>query len=97
MKMCFIIPPGKDADRIPERVYGCTFTYYKQPELPMLYVASMLEKDGHSVELRDFTDGNSWEEFCRFVNGTNYDVYIFHTVLLSESIDIKEASYFCGC
>ena len=93
MKICLLIPPAKTIDKTPERVYGCTFTYYKQPELPMLYAASMLEKDGHSVALRDFSNGNSWEEFCRFVNGKDYDVYIFHTVLLSESIDIKAANY----
>ncbi len=93
MKICLLIPPAKTLDKTPERVYGCTFTYYKQPELPMLYVASVLEKDGHSVVLRDFTDSNSWEEFCGFVSGKNYDVYIFHTVLLSESIDVKAANY----
>lgn len=93
MKICLLIPPAKEQSKTPERVYGCTFTYYKQPELPMLYVASILEKQGHTVVLQDFTNGNSWEELCRFVNAKNYDVHIFHTVLLSESIDIKAANY----
>lgn len=93
MKICFLIPPAKSHDKIPERVYGCTFAYYKQPELPMLYAASVLEKDRHTVTLQDFTDGNSWEDFYRFINSANYDVYIFHTVLLSEGIDIKAANY----
>lgn len=93
MKICLLIPPAKSRDKTPERVYGCTFTYYKQPELPMLYAASVLEKQGHTAMLHDFTDGSSWEGFCRFVKQADYEVYIFHTVLLAESIDIRAAQY----
>jgi radical SAM superfamily enzyme YgiQ (UPF0313 family) len=94
MNICFIIPPAKSSDRVPERVYGCTFTYYRQPELPMLYVAAVLEKENqHSVTLKDFSGNNSWEEFCRFVDGAEYDIYIFHTVLLAQNIDTRAAQY----
>lgn len=93
MKICFIIPPAKDPDKVPERVYGCTFTYYKQPELPVLYAAAVLEREGFPVALKDFTDLNSWDEFCQFAGNADYDYYIFHTVLLSESIDIRAAGY----
>jgi len=93
MKICLIIPPARNTERVPERVYGCTFTYYSQPELPMLYVASILEKDKHSVEFKDFTINNSWNEFTSFVTASDFDVFIFHTVLLAESIDKKAASF----
>ncbi len=93
MKICFIIPPAKSSNRIPERVYGCTFTYYKQPPLPMLYAAAVLEREGYPVSLKDFTDNNSWGEFSQFVDDAPFDLYIFHTVLLAESIDIKAARY----
>lgn len=93
MKICLLIPPAKEQGKTPERVYGCTFTYYKQPELPMLYVASVLEQEGHMVAFKDFTDGNSWDDFCRFVNNAEYDVYIFHTVLLAEGIDVRAARH----
>ena len=93
MKICFIIPPAKSSDRVPERAYGCTFTYYIQQPLPMLYVAALLEKEGYVVELKDFTDNNLWSEFRRFVDDADFDLYIFHTVLLAESIDIKAARY----
>lgn len=93
MKICLLIPPAKSAAKVPERVYGCTFTYYKQPPLPMLYVAAVLEKGGHGVELKDFTDGNLWNEFEDFVKTADYDVYIFHTVLLAESVDIRAAAH----
>ena len=93
MKICLMIPPARDNERVPERVYGCTFTYYSQPELPMLYVASILEGEGHSVEFKDFTANNSWDEFTDFVKGSACELYIFHTVLLAESID-KDAAKF---
>jgi radical SAM superfamily enzyme YgiQ (UPF0313 family) len=93
MKICLVIAPAKSGDRVPERVYGCTFTYYKQPPLPMLYIASVLKQDKHSVDLKDFTGNNSWHEFTEFIDSADYDLYIFHTVLLAESIDIKAAEY----
>ena len=93
MKICLVIPPARSADRVPERVYGCTFTYYNQPPMPLLYVASVLEDDGHSIALEDFTVDNSWERFTRFVNDADFDLYIFHTVLLAEGIDTRAARY----
>lgn len=92
MKVCFLIPPAKTPEKVPERVYGCTFTYYKQPELPMLYVAAVLEEDSCDVTLKDFTP-TKWNEFCDFVQDSAYDIYIFHTVLLAETIDIKAADF----
>jgi len=93
VKIDLIIPPAKSADRVPERVYGCTFTYYKHPELPMLYVASVLAKAGHEVLFKDFTDTNLWNEFSEYINRNNHDIYICHTVLLAEGIDIRAAKY----
>ena len=93
MKICFIIPPAKEQGKIPERVYGCTFSVYKQPEIPILYVAALLEREGHTVILKDSTGNNSWEEYTQFIRTTDYEVYIFHTVLLAESIDIRAARF----
>ncbi len=93
MKVCFVVPPPKTKDRTPERVYGCTFTYYRQPELPILYAAAVLENDGHTVELHDYTNGEAWSDFHKTVDSDDFDVYVFHTVLLAESIDVKAARY----
>lgn len=93
MKICFIVPPAKDPQKVPERVYGCTFTYYKQPELPVLYAASVLETERHDVTLKDFTGNNSWKEFTSYVQSADHELYIFHTVLLAESIDIRAARF----
>lgn len=87
MNICFIIPPAKAAVRVPERVYGRSFTHYKELPLPMLYVASVLEEVGHSVTIKDFTDNNSFAEFRKYLKTARNGIYIFHTVLLAETID----------
>ena len=91
MKICLLIPPTKQKDKQPERVYGCTFSVYKQPEIPILYVAALLEQAGHAVALNDFTGNNSWEEYTQFLRSADHDVYVFHTVLLAESVDLQAA------
>lgn len=96
MNICFVVPPAIDSQKVPERVYGCTFTFYKQPELPVLYAASVLEKEGHEVVLKDFTAKNLWDEFACYVKSANHELYIFHTVLLAESIDIRAAKFILG-
>lgn len=87
MNICFIIPPAKKAVRVPERVYGRTFTHYKEAPLPMLYAASVLEAEGHNVTLKDFTDKNSFAEFREYLKTARNGIYILHTVLLAETID----------
>lgn len=93
MNICIVIPPSNEGDKIPERVYGCTFSYYRQPELPMLYIAALLLQEGHNVLFKDFTISNSWEDFYCFVKSADCDVYIFHTVLLAESSDKKAGDF----
>jgi anaerobic magnesium-protoporphyrin IX monomethyl ester cyclase len=93
MKICIVVPPSNKEHIIPERVYGCTFSYYRQPELPLLYVASLLEQEGHAVTFRDFTEENSWKSFEDAVAASDHEVYVFHTVLLAESADIKAARF----
>lgn len=86
-----LIPPANDPAKIPERVYGCTFSVYRQPELPLLYVAAALQRQGHDVFLRDFTEHNSYEEFEEFIRTADAGIYVIHTVLLAESADTKAA------
>lgn len=92
MKICFVIPPSKRRNKIPERVYGCAYSIYPQPDLPILCCAAALEQDGHNVVVRDFpNENNSWDFFESFVAREHFDAYIFHTVLLSENQDIFTA------
>lgn len=89
MKTLFLIPPS---NKIPERIYGCSFQLYSQPELPILYVAASLLAENFNVDFCDFTlEGNSEEKFESFLNSSDFDIYIFHTVLLSKEIDLKAA------
>ncbi len=91
MNICLMIPPSLADHRIPERVYGCTFSVYKQPEIPLLYVAAYLQGAGHSVCVKDFSAASAWDEYTAYVNSSGHDVYIFHTVLLAQSADIRAA------
>lgn len=93
MKICLLIPPSADPRKIPERVYGCTYSYYPQPELPMLYVAARLRQDGHAVTLLDCTEKNSWDAFAGLISSSDFDAYVLHTVLLAESADIRAGKF----
>ncbi|MBU0481040.1 MAG: B12-binding domain-containing radical SAM protein [Proteobacteria bacterium] len=88
MKICLLIPPASTLEKIPERVYGCTYSIYKQPELPLLYVGAILEREGHIIELQDFSSDHDGKSFQDFVHRQTCDLYILHTVLLAQTIDI---------
>jgi len=85
LKVVFVVPPPLNKEKIPERLFGCSYTVYSMPDLAILYPASILKERGVEVEIftgtkmkkRDF-----WEEIPKA------DFYIFHTVLLSQKDDI---------
>ena len=85
MKILFIIPPAEK--KVVERVFGCSYQLYSQPEIPILYLASIVSE--HDIEFKDFTIENG--NFKRFIEDSDFDVYVFHSVLLSKKIDIKSA------
>ena len=90
MKIDFIVPPGKR--RVPERVYGCSYQLYPQPELPMLYCASVLENSGHEALLRDFPlEANSEKDFEEYIWTSEADCFVLHSVYLSAQNDIDAA------
>jgi radical SAM superfamily enzyme YgiQ (UPF0313 family) len=92
MKICLIIPPAKGGFKIPERIYGCSYNIYPQPDLPLLYVAAALEEKGHEVVYKDFvSEEKRWEEMEAFVRKERFDAYVFHTVLLSQKLDLQTA------
>ncbi|RMG04628.1 MAG: radical SAM protein [Nitrospirae bacterium] len=91
MKITLLVPPPSVRTKVPERVFGCTYSYYSMPQLPLLYVGAVLEKDEHEVKIKDFTEGASYDDLKTFLQSDDSDVYIIHTVLLAESTDIKAA------
>jgi len=91
MKVIYAIPP-KFKEKIPERIYGCSYTLYPIPNLAILYSAAVLEKAGHNIKIMDAcADNISQEEFIKILEG-DYDYYIFHSVLLSAEVDKKAAA-----
>lgn len=91
MKVIYAIPP-KFKEKIPERIYGCSYTLYPIPNLAILYSAAVLEKAGHNIKIMDAcADNISQEEFIKILED-DYDYYIFHSVLLSAEVDKKAAA-----
>lgn len=86
MKVVFVIPPPLKKEKIPERLFGCSYTVYSMPNLAILYPAAVLKEKGIEVEIFDGTKmerGEFWQKIPQA------DFYIFHSVLLSSSADIK--------
>ncbi len=92
MKICLLIPPAPGGFKVPERIYGCSYNIYPQPDLPLLYTAAALEEKGHEVVYKDFvSEENEWEEMEDFLKKEKFDAFVFHTVLLSQKVDLKTA------
>ncbi|MDD5087032.1 MAG: radical SAM protein [Candidatus Nanoarchaeia archaeon] len=88
MKITFVIPPTKHG-RAAERLFGCTFQVYAQPNLVVLYPATMLKKK-HKVVVRDFpVEEYSYSEYKEWSKKDNSDIYCFHTVPLSRELDLS--------
>ena len=88
MKITFVIPPTKHG-RAAERLFGCTFQVYAQPNLVILYPATMLKKK-HKVVVRDFpVEGYSYKQFVEWARHDDSDFYCFHTVPLSRNLDLE--------
>lgn len=89
MKILFLIPPPLD-DRPPaERIFGCNYGVYSQPNIFVLYPATILKKAGHEVTCLDFpVEGRSRADFEVFCGKQDYDFIFFYTVFLSKRTDI---------
>ena len=88
MKITFVIPPAKHG-RAAERLFGCTFQVYAQPNLVVLYPATML-KNNHKVVVRDFpVEDYSYGQFVEWAKHDDSDIYCFHTVPLSRNLDLE--------
>jgi radical SAM superfamily enzyme YgiQ (UPF0313 family) len=88
LKVVFVIPPSLKKEKIPERLFGCSYTVYSMPNLGILYSAAVLKEKGIEVEIFDGTK-MVMEEFWQKL--PEADFYVFHTVLLSAPADIRVA------
>lgn len=90
MKITFLIPPVKNG-RAAERLFGCTYQIYPQPNLVVLYAAAPLEKN-HEIRVFDFPVlSKKYSEFLNWFKKDQSDIYCFHTVPLSLRLDLEVA------
>jgi len=88
MKVTFIIPPVLDATSDVDRCFGCNYNIYFLPLLPALYAATIVRDEGISVSVLDFAaQKKTADDFRRFIQGDNSDIYVFYTVFLSKKTD----------
>ena len=93
MKVTFVTPPAIDS-KAPERLFGCNYGYFFQPNIFMLYSASVLEKEGHKVKVIDCpVEGIGVEKFMEFLKKDDSDAYVIYSVFLAEKTDTYWARY----
>ncbi len=88
MFVTFLDPPVEQGQRIPERVFGCTYGLYPIPNIFLLYSAAVLEEKGHRVRYIN-GPGRGWnaEDLSIFLQEDRSDVYVIYSVYLSQEID----------
>ncbi|MCL5406973.1 MAG: B12-binding domain-containing radical SAM protein [Patescibacteria group bacterium] len=77
MKIIFI--QNYQGKRVPDKVYGCSYTLYSTPDLATLYNAAVLKKAGHDVTL------------CKIKEKVSLppaDIYLINSVILSFETDM---------
>jgi len=89
MKILFLIPPPLDQSLPAERIFGCNYGIYPQPNIFVLYPATILKNAGNKVEILDFPAmGKSKREFEAFCKIQDFDIIFFYTVFLSKRTDL---------
>ncbi|MEM5778154.1 MAG: radical SAM protein [Candidatus Aenigmatarchaeota archaeon] len=87
MKITFLIPPALKG-KAPERIFGCNYGLFYQPNIFILYLAAMLEKNGHKVIVLDCpVEKINWKKLKEYLKNDYSNFYVFYTVFLSEEID----------
>ena len=93
MKILFLIPPPLDSKPAAERIFGCNYGIYTQPNIFILYPATVLQQAGRHVEVADFPiQGNTVADFERFAKKQDYDLIAFYTVFLSRPSRFSSSS-----
>lgn len=93
MKVTFLTPPVLEGKRPAERTAGCTHVVYLAPNIYELTVAAVAERSGrHSIGVRDFVyEKLDTDDFKRYLEGDDSDLYAIWTVNLSIANDLKAA------
>lgn len=89
MKVTFLIPPVLDNTRDVDRCFGCNYSIYFLPLLPVLYSATLLKNVAGRVTILDFPAlKKSKEDFKDFLKNDDSDIYVFYTVFLCQNTDL---------
>ncbi len=89
MKILFLTPPPLDNRPPAERIFGCNYGIYTQPNIFFLYPATILKNAGLDVICLDFAvKAYSPKEFENFCAEQDYDIIFFYTVFLSKNTDL---------
>lgn len=87
MKITFLMPPALKG-KAPERIFGCNYGLFYQPNIFILYPSAMLEKKRHKVVVLDCPlEKISWDKLKNYLKNDNSDLYVFYTVFLAEETD----------
>ncbi|MDD5775245.1 MAG: radical SAM protein [Candidatus Omnitrophica bacterium] len=93
MKIAFIVPPSLDTKPPAERIFGCNYGIYPQPNIFILYPATIVKNAGYNVSFLDFALGKTKAgDFREFFKSHKYDICVFYTVFLSKKNDLKARS-----
>ncbi|MFH1888509.1 MAG: radical SAM protein [Candidatus Omnitrophota bacterium] len=89
MKVTFIIPPVLDGTQDVDRCFGCNYSIYFLPLLPVLYSATLIKENSEEVSIIDFAALKKTKaDFEEFIRCDKSEVYVFYTVFLSQNTDI---------
>lgn len=90
MRVTFLNPPVWPGTRPVDRVYGCTYALYPIPNIFVLGYAAVLEARGHSVWFLDAPNERVRpQRFRAFLEQDRSGAYVFHSVNLSQGIDLR--------
>ena len=89
MKILFLIPPPLNNSLPAERIFGCNYGIYSQPNIFILYPATILKEKEHDVSFLDFPiKGKNKSDFEKFCGDCDFDIVVFYSVFLSKKTDI---------
>ena len=89
MKILFLVPPPLDGALPAERIFGCNYGIYHQPNIFILYPATILQQAGHPVTVLDFpVTGTTEVDFLDLCSHHEFDLIVFYTVFLSRTTDL---------
>ena len=90
-RIIFLIPPNLEDESMPppERIFGCSYGLYPNPNIFILYCAAIAEESGYEVQVEDMPlAGIKAGRFVERIEEFGNAIYCFNTVNLSKNTDI---------